>query len=99
MLHGTSPNQGVFELFEDGFVNLVAEILDRSVLCVQNYRSRIVRKLSFWLGVYPREIEISPHSFKEFVHIPFVVRRNGDGMRNLADNFQFLNSHSIYFIE
>lgn len=53
MLARNTPNQGVFEVFHDRFMDAVAEILNSTLVLLQNHWITEIRKLAFWLGVNP----------------------------------------------
>lgn len=75
MLCRTSPHHRIFELFEDGAMNLITKVF-AGILAIPQYNGiskwrkgdinhtpalRVVRKLSFWFGVDARQIQPLPH--------------------------------------
>ena len=73
MLDAVAPHQGIFELSNDGPVNLVAKVLNSSVLGVQYHRRAVVQELALGLRVNPSEVEVLPHLLQEVVKVPLVI--------------------------
>lgn len=51
MLDRGSPDESVLELFDNGAMELVAEVLDGAAVSLQNDGGFVVGKLAFRLGV------------------------------------------------
>ena len=93
MFDRRSPNQSIFHLFQNSFVNLVTKIFNAASLRLEDYRGLVIGELTFGLCVNPDQFQVAPHFFQKRVIIPFVMSRNWYTVGNFGDDIQFFNGN------
>ena len=109
-----APHQRVLQFLQDGSVDLVTEVLDGALLCLEHNRGLVVRQLTFRFSVDTDQLQVLPHLFKQVVIVPLVMSRDRHCMRDLnnllnnqiiqifpdlADDIQFLDADLINLVQ
>ena len=92
VLHGGAPDQRVLHLLDDGTVDLVTEVLDGAPGRLEDNRGFVVGQLALRLGVNPDQHQILPKLLQEGVIVPLVMGRDGDAVRDVANDVQLLET-------
>lgn len=76
-----TPNPGIFELCEKLLVNLETEVFDGWIGRVEDNWVIVIRNTTLWLSVNTNHFTVFPDCFKEFIKIPTMTRKIGEGKR------------------
>lgn len=77
----------------------ITKILYSRCMRMQNNWGAIIRNLSLWFRVDTDHLSVVPNRFHQLVQIPLVCSADGDMMRHLIDDVEFLNRQLIDFIQ
>lgn len=91
--------KGVFELFADGLVNLVAEIFNGASGSPKHDWIFVIWQFAFWFGVDSNQVQILPNHFNQAIQVPFMVGTNGTVMWQLIQNVELFECDLIDLVD
>ncbi|KAH3681092.1 hypothetical protein WICPIJ_007952 [Wickerhamomyces pijperi] len=95
---GTVDN-GVSEIINQRFVDLVTEISDGASITLQHDWVGEVWQLTLWLCVHSDQIQSVPHDLQQFVQVPFLPRGDRNGVRNTVQHLKLLDGEGVNLVQ
>ncbi|KAH3666453.1 hypothetical protein OGAPHI_003449 [Ogataea philodendri] len=99
VFHARAKHQGCSEIVHQGLVDLVTEILNRTLTRPQNNRVAEVRQLALRLRVHSHQLQSVPHHLQQLVQVPSTSRGNWNGIWNSVQQVQLLDRKGVDLVQ